>query len=90
VARIGFDATVIFSCKIYVPYLVKGQTTLYETPGLPESTLRPPLQPTSGDEEDDSTDGIEFVQKLFTSPSALKGYTVIEVLTPDMEFEREQ
>src|SRR6266496_6377220 len=39
VARIGFNATIIFSGKIYVPHIDKGQTTFYETPGMPESSF---------------------------------------------------
>ena len=32
---------------------------------------------------------IETANKSINPPGGLKGYTVIEVLTPDMEFERE-
>jgi hypothetical protein len=86
VARIGFNATIIFSGKIYVPYIEKGQTTMYETPGMPESSFAVNISDPIEDEEEEDPDA---PAKVINPPGGLKGYTVIEVLTPDMESERE-
>ena len=86
IARIGFNATIIFSGKIYIPYIDKEQTTLYETSGMPESLFSVGVShPINDDDEEDPDTAI----KPINPPSDLKDYTVIEVLTPDMEFEHE-
>ena len=57
------------------------------------SSLTVPLQhisePTGGEDSDDSDSGSDPVIGAMHPPDVLKGYTVIEVLTPEMEFERE-
>lgn len=89
VARIGFNATIIFSGKIYVPYIEKGQTTMYETPGMPESSFSVNVSDPIEDEEEEDPGTSDATAKVINPPGGLKGYTVIEVLTPDMESERE-
>jgi len=86
VARIGFNATIIFSGKIYVPHIDKGQTTFYETPGMPESSFSVDVShPIDVEKEEDP----DTAPKAINPPGDLKGYTVIEVLAPDIEFEHE-
>jgi len=46
-------------------------------------------EPTRGDDSDNSDAGSDPGIGAMNPPDVLKGYTVIEVLTPEMEFERE-
>src|SRR6266496_1418011 len=74
VARIGFNATIIFSGKIYVPYIGKGQTTFYETPGMPESSFSMDVSHAIDDDEDD-LDSNDIAPKSINPPGGLRGYT---------------
>ena len=85
VARIAFNATIIFSGKIYVPYIGKGQTTMYEQPGTPETSFAVDLSRLIDDGKDEDNDATDPLDKAINLPVGLKGYTVIEVLTPEME-----
>lgn len=59
---------------------------MYETPGMPESSFAVNISDPIEDEEEEDPDA---PAKVINPPGGLKGYTVIEVLTPDMESERE-